>query len=384
MLHPVAWWVWGVGLATAAAHTTNPWLLLLVVAVAAWVVLERREVGALDSFRPFLLIGLAAIALRVVLTVILGNGVPGVIVVLDLPQVRLPDWFAGLRLGGPVTLESVVAAGVDGLRLASTLACLGAANALASPRRLLRYAPATLYDIGTAVVVALTFAPALVDLAGRVRAARRLRGHSGRGRELARLAVPVLEGALDRSLDLAASMESRGYGRTPVRGGRDRAIGSLLALTGAAGTVAGLYAVLSSSAGGGLGLPMLAGGLALLVGSLVLGARRDARTAYRRDPWRAPEWATCALGVLPAVVLTVAEAAGTSGVTMTQVPLTWPEVPVVPALAVVAAALTVWVTPFPRGWPTPGPPPALPCWRSHDRASWGRRDLCRCRPAVAA
>lgn len=348
MLHPVAWWVWGVGLATAAAHTTNPWLLLLVVAVAAWVVLERREVGALDSFRPFLLIGLAAIALRVVLTVILGNGVPGVIVVLDLPQVRLPDWFAGLRLGGPVTLESVVAAGVDGLRLASTLACLGAANALASPRRLLRYAPATLYDIGTAVVVALTFAPALVDLAGRVRAARRLRGHSGRGlRELARLAVPVLEGALDRSLDLAASMESRGYGRTPVRGGRDRAIGSLLALTGAAGTVAGLYAVLSSSAGGGLGLPMLAGGLALLVGSLVLGARRDARTAYRRDPWRAPEWATCALGVLPAVVLTVAEAAGTSGVTMTQVPLTWPEVPVVPALAVVAAALTVWVTPVP-------------------------------------
>ena len=201
MLHPVAWWVWGVGLATAAAHTTNPWLLLLVVAVAAWVVLERREVGALDSFRPFLLIGLAAIALRVVLTVILGNGVPGVIVVLDLPQVRLPDWFAGLRLGGPVTLESVVAAGVDGLRLASTLACLGAANALASPRRLLRYAPATLYDIGTAVVVALTFAPALVDLAGRVRAARRLRGHSGRGlRELARLAIPVLEGALDRSL----------------------------------------------------------------------------------------------------------------------------------------------------------------------------------------
>ena len=30
MLHPVAWWVWGVGLATAAAHTTNPWLLLLL------------------------------------------------------------------------------------------------------------------------------------------------------------------------------------------------------------------------------------------------------------------------------------------------------------------------------------------------------------------
>ncbi|HRC11997.1 MAG: energy-coupling factor transporter transmembrane protein EcfT [Actinomycetales bacterium] len=348
MLHPVAWWVWGVGLATAAAHTTNPWLLLLIVAVAGWVVMERREVGALDSFRPFLLIGLFAIALRVVLTIVLGNGVPGQVVLVDLPQVRLPSWFAGLRLGGAVTLESVVAAAIDGLRLATTLACLGAANALASPRRLLRYAPATLYDIGTAVVVALTFAPALVDLAGRVRAARRLRGHSGRGlRELARLAVPVLEGALDRSLDLAASMESRGYGRTAVRGRRDRIIGSVLALTGSAGTVAGLYGVLSSSAQGWLGLPMLGTGLVLLTLSLVLGARRDARTAYRRDPWRAPEWVTCALGVLPAALLTYAEGDGWPGITLIQVPLDWPPLPALPASAIGAALLVAWLTPVP-------------------------------------
>ena len=348
MLHPVAWWVWGVGLATAAAHTTNPWLLLLIVAVAGWDVIERREVGALDSFRPFLLIGLFAIALRVVLTIVLGNGVPGQVVLVDLPQVRLPSWFAGLRLGGAVTLESVVAAAIDGLRLATTLACLGAANALASPRRLLRYAPATLYDIGTAVVVALTFAPALVDLAGRVRAARRLRGHSGRGlRELARLAVPVLEGALDRSLDLAASMESRGYGRTAVRGRRDRIIGSVLALTGSAGTVAGLYGVLSSSAQGWLGLPMLGTGLVLLTLSLVLGARRDARTAYRRDPWRAPEWVTCALGVLPAALLTYAEGDGWPGITLIQVPLDWPPLPALPASAIGAALLVAWLTPVP-------------------------------------
>lgn len=348
MLHPVAWWVWGVGLATAASHTTNPWLLLLIVAVAGWVVMERREVGALDAFRPFLLIGLFAIALRVVLTIVLGNGVPGQVVLVDLPQVRLPSWFAGLRLGGAVTLESVVAAAIDGLRLATTLACLGAANALASPRRLLRYAPATLYDIGTAVVVALTFAPALVDLAGRVRAARRLRGHSGRGlRELARLAVPVLEGALDRSLDLAASMESRGYGRTAVRGRRDRIIGSVLALTGSAGTVAGLYGVLSSSAQGWLGLPMLGTGLVLLTLSLVLGARRDARTAYRRDPWRAPEWVTCALGVLPAALLSYAEGDGWPGITLIQVPLDWPPLPALPASAIGAALLVAWLTPVP-------------------------------------
>ncbi len=61
------------------------------------------------------------------------------------------------------------------------------------------------------MVVALTFAPQMVEDAARVRVARRLRGHTGRGiRELGRLAVPVLVGSLERSLSLAASMESRG------------------------------------------------------------------------------------------------------------------------------------------------------------------------------
>ena len=53
LLHPAAWWVWGLGLATAASRTTNPFLLLLVVAVAAWVVMERREIGATNVlFEP--------------------------------------------------------------------------------------------------------------------------------------------------------------------------------------------------------------------------------------------------------------------------------------------------------------------------------------------
>ncbi len=348
MLHPVAWWVWAIGLATAAAHTTNPWLLLLVITVAAWVTLQRRELGGLDALLPFLVVGFAVIALRVGLTVVLGNGIPGRITLLELPQVHLPDWAAGLRLGGRVTLESVVAAAVDGLRLAATLACFGAANALASPRRLLRYAPATLYDIGTALVVGLTFAPQLVELAGRVRAARQLRGHSGRGlRELARLVVPVLDGALDRSLDLAASMESRGYGRIAVRSGRERLVGSALALGGATGVVGGVVGVLTPAVGGSFGWPLLVAGVLLLGASLVVGARRDVRTAYRRDPWRWPECLTVLLGGSVAAALVSAEARGISDIAMTQVPLEWPTVPTWPALAILAAGLVGILTPIP-------------------------------------
>ncbi len=348
MIHPVAWWAWGVGLATAAAHTTNPLLLVLVVLVAGWAVLERREVGALDAFRPFLFIGLAAVALRVTMAVILGNGVGGSVVIVDLPRLPLPSWLAGLRVGGPVTLESVLAAAVDGMRLAATLACIGAANALASPKRLLRYAPATLYDIGTAIVVALTFAPQLVELAGRVRVARRLRGHTGRGpRELARLVVPVLAGTLERSLELAASMESRGYGRLPVRTGRARWLGSILALVGTAGTCAGLYGLLSPSVGGWLGLPTLVAGVALAAASLVLGARREVRTAYRRDPWRAPEWALALAGAAAAGVFVVGDGSGWAGMALQSTPLAWPELPLLAAAPLAVCLSVIALTPVP-------------------------------------
>ena len=121
-----------------------------------------------------------------------------------------------MQLGGPVSLEAAARAAVDGLRLGTLLCCIGAANALANPKRALRVLPGALYELGVAVVVALSVAPQLVESVQRVRRARRLR--AGRGeraaRRCARSLMPVLEDALDRSLRLAAAMDSRGYGRT--------------------------------------------------------------------------------------------------------------------------------------------------------------------------
>lgn len=77
-----------------------------------------------------------------------------------------------------MTLEALLFALYDGLRLATLLICVGAANALASPARLLRILPGALYEAGVAVVVAMTFAPNLVQDVERLRAARRLRGRA--------------------------------------------------------------------------------------------------------------------------------------------------------------------------------------------------------------
>jgi energy-coupling factor transport system permease protein len=346
--HPAAWWLWGLGLATAASRTTNPVLLLLVIAVCVLVVSERRDPATPNVLFAFLVVGVTVVAFRVVMTALLGNGIHGDTSLFTIPQVPLPDWASSIRIGGEVTLESLLYAAYDALRLAAVLACLGAANALASPRRLLRYLPATLYDVGTAVVVGLTFAPQLVTDARSVRAARTLRGRDGRGvRELARLAVPVLETAFERSLALAASMESRGYGRAVRATSASRRLATGLALAGLAGVLAGLYGLLDSSAGGLLGLPLLVLGAALAGASLLVGASRDGRSGHRRDRWAWTETLTVLAGAVPAAVLVVASAQGWPGI----VPSQRAEAPAVPLLAVLAilvAALPAWFTPRPR------------------------------------
>jgi len=346
--HPAAWWLWGLGLATAASRTTNPVVLLLVIGVCVLVVVERRDPSTPNPLVAFLVIGAAVVTFRVLMTVVLGNGIRGETVLVTLPRIPLPEWAASIRIGGPVSLESLLFAAYDALRLAAILACIGAANALASPRRLLRYLPATLYDVGTAVVVGLTFAPQLLADARTVRSARALRGHDGRGlRELARLAVPVLETAFERSLGLAASMESRGYGRAvrTTPGGRRAA--SALALVGALGVLAGLYGLLDSSVGGALGLPLLLVGLLVAGASLVVGASRDGRSGHRRDRWTSTESLTVACGAVAGGVLVAAAAGAWAGIVPTQ-RAEPPAVPLLAVLAVLVAALPAWFTPRPR------------------------------------
>ena len=348
LLHPAGWWAWAIGLAMAASRTTNPLLLALVVAVIGYVVAARRELGAASPFGAFLRLGLFVIAMRVLFVALLGGGVPGQTVLLNLPQIPLPTGSSGVRLGGPVTLEGVLAAAYDGARLAAVLACIGAANALASPRRLLRYVPATLYEVGTALVVALTYAPQLVDDARRVRAARRLRGHAGRGpRELARLAVPVLDSALERSLDLAASMESRGYGRSVHRDASSRRKATALTLFGLGGVVAGVYGLLDGGSAPLLGLPLLLAGSAAAAASLAVGARRERRSRYRPDPWAAPEWVVASSGAMVGGLVMVAAQRAMAGIILQTSPAVWPTLPWLPALGVLLGLIPAWLAPMP-------------------------------------
>ncbi|MFF9894477.1 CbiQ family ECF transporter T component [Streptomyces longispororuber] len=355
-LHPGAWWLWALGLATAASRTTNPLLIGLLVAVAGYVVAVRRTSAPwARAYGAFVKIALVVIGIRLVFAVFLGSPIPGTHLLVMLPEVPLPDWAQGVRIGGRVTAEGVVFALYDGVRLAGLLICVGAANALASPARLLKALPGALYEAGVAVVVAMTFAPNLVADVQRLRAARRLRGRPDRGvRGLLQVGLPVLEGALERSVALAAAMDARGFGRTAAVPARVRRTTAALTLGGLMGVCAGAYGLLTAD-GGTYGLPVLGAGLAAALGGLWLGGRRAVRTRYRPDAWGARAWLVAGSGVAVAALMTAAEAAPLHpGV----VPLVAPELPLWPAAAILLGLLPAFVAPVPPPEQAPAPRPS--------------------------
>ncbi|WGL53606.1 energy-coupling factor transporter transmembrane component T [Nocardioides sp. BP30] len=288
-LHPLAWWAWAIGLAAYASFLTNPWLLLLVIAVAGLVVAARRGHQPWGrSFRLYLGMGAAIVLVRVLFRILLGGTAGHVLI--HLPEIPLPGWVLGIRLLGPLTREALLAGLYDGLRLAAIVIAVGAANSLANPKRLLRSVPPALYEIGTALVVAVTILPQLADSVQRVRRAQQLRaGDTRRVGRLRRFLVPVLEDALERSLALAAGMDTRGYGRSGGASLAQRRVTGTLMLLALLGLCAGTFAVLDETAPRWLATPMVVAGLALAVLALVVAGRRVERSVYRPDPWRRAE-----------------------------------------------------------------------------------------------
>jgi energy-coupling factor transport system permease protein len=137
----------------------------------------------------------------------------------DTTALELPGFTVNLGFGPPVELfgavglQALIGGATDGLRLAAIILSIGMASSLANPRTLLKSTPSALYEIASAISVAINLAPQMISSLQRVRKARSLRGRSKGLGSMAGTVIPVLEDAIDSSLSLAASMDSRGFGR---------------------------------------------------------------------------------------------------------------------------------------------------------------------------
>jgi energy-coupling factor transport system permease protein len=113
----------------------------------------------------------------------------------------------------------------------------------------------------------------------------------------------VLEDALERSLALAAGIDTRGYGRAGTATPAERRVTGALLLAALCGIGVGTYAVLDTTAPRWLAVPMLVAGVAVAVVGLAASGRRVQRSRYRPDTWQVAEVLVALSGVAVAVLV---------------------------------------------------------------------------------
>lgn len=300
-LHPATWWLLGLCFATVASLGDTHLIELAVIAAAILVILGLREDAPWSrSVRFYIGLGAFVLLVRVAFRILFNSSNPS-----DASAFRLPSFdLGGIRLLGDVSWHSLEISSLDGLRLAAIIIAIGMANSLANPKRLLKSTPGALYEIATAMTVAINLAPQLVESLQRVRRARALRGRSKGIKTLAGLVIPVLEDTLDQSLALAASMDARGFGRrgklTRVQSLTSRA----LALGGLVMLVIASYLLLATADQLVFATGILALGLFAIAWNIRLASKRNLRTRFRRTALGAKDYFVTALG-LTAVAATL-------------------------------------------------------------------------------
>jgi energy-coupling factor transport system permease protein len=191
---------------------SNP-IVLLAVGIA--VVLAGRLAGAHAAVRAALWMGLTLAALIVIVNALVVSRGATVLA-------RLGEW----PLFGQVdiTAEAIVAGAVLGLRAAVVMVAFAVYSACVDPDRVLRaLRPLAGRSALTATLVSRLVPVAAAD-AGRLRDAARLRGPGAAPVGKAPLARRLLAGSLDRAVDVAATLELRGYslGAPPAAKGATR------------------------------------------------------------------------------------------------------------------------------------------------------------------
>lgn len=292
-LHPATWWLLGLCLAAAASLADSIFMIGLVLAFAIIAMLLLREDAPWSrSIRFYLFLGSFVVMMRVLFRIVFNSSNPSDPIALNLVAIN----FAGIDFLGAVTWVTLQTAVTDGLRLAAIIISIGMANTLANPKRLLKSTPGALYELATSMTVAINLAPQLIESLQRVRRARALRGRSQGISQLSSIVIPVLEDTIDQSLALAASMDSRGFGRRGHLSNSQVALGRALSLGGILLILIATYFLLATNATA-FAVSLIAIGVVALFFTIRLASRRNLRTRFRKQKPRARDALVAFVGI---------------------------------------------------------------------------------------
>ncbi len=256
-------------------------VVLLAAGIAAC--LAGRLAGARTAVRAALRMGLGLALLIVVVNALVVDRGETVLARLgEVPILGQVD----------ITLEAIVAGASLGLRAAVTMVAFCVYSACVDPDRVLRaLRPIAARSALTATLVSRLVPVATAD-AARLRDAGRLRGPGAAPVGKGALARRLLAGSLDRSVDVAATLELRGYSLGGPRGRRRREPSRYDARFYVVAAVVLVAAILGKVAGAddfhpyptievGLGAPTLAVCAVVLASGLAPLRRRQRRRVER-------------------------------------------------------------------------------------------------------
>jgi energy-coupling factor transporter transmembrane protein EcfT len=213
-LHPISWWIWAGATAFALIASGNGQIGGAVLVATAIIVHQRKSdqpwSGTYAIAVKFILF---IIAIRILIAIVIGVPLPGQ-VIFTLPLIETPSWMSGIRIGGAVTVERLASTLSEIFIIVGVIALFATATSLTSPHQILRSIPFAFYQLSLVLAIATSILPQLSESLSRIKEARFLRGQPTQGiHHWKAILIPLLEESLERALDLAASMESRGFGQ---------------------------------------------------------------------------------------------------------------------------------------------------------------------------
>lgn len=195
---------WSAACLFIVLFTTNPAYKLLVLAGA----LSALAVGAGFKRIKRLMIGVASVAAFAMLLNFISAHL-GSTVLFELPD-SIP------AIGGPYTLEALVFGVSNGLTVAAAILAAAPFSLLLQPHEVMDALPSALSRTGTAIAASLNLVPSIGSSFVEVNEAQRMRGWRPRGpRSWAEVVIPVVLTSVEGSIQLAESMEARGFGSGP-------------------------------------------------------------------------------------------------------------------------------------------------------------------------
>jgi len=119
-------------------------------------------------------------------------------------------------LGGPYTLEALSAGLSGGITVAAAIVAAAPFSLMLASHDVMDALPSALSRTGAAIAASLNLVPSVATSFVQVSEAQRLRGWRPRGpRSWAEVVVPVVLTSVESSIQLAESMEARGFGSGP-------------------------------------------------------------------------------------------------------------------------------------------------------------------------